>query len=134
MLLGFMLLVSCGATGPSFQPVSPPPGKGVVYIYRQSSFVGGGVFGTVRANNQPVTKIRNGGYFPYVGPPGNTRFSVTTEATNEATVTVDPGKSKYLKTTVGMGFFVGHLKFSEVSPAIGESEITSCKLLEPIDP
>ena len=133
LLLGAMLLTSCGAGGPAFKPVSPiPAGKGVVYVYRQSSFVGGGVFGTVKANNKPITKIRNGGYFPYIAPPGNNHFSVTTETTNEANVMVEKGAEKYLKTTVGMGLFVGHLKFTEVSPELGKSEITGCKLLEPV--
>lgn len=61
-------------------------------------------------------------------------FEVTTEATNEADVMVESGIEKYLKTTIGIGFFVGHLKFSEVSPEIGGKEITGCKLLDPIQP
>lgn len=135
ILFAAAVLTSCGAEGPAFKPLSPiPAGKGVVYIYRQPNFVGSGVFGTVKANSTPITKIRNGGYFPYVANPGNNHFSVTTEATNEANVMVEKGTEKYLKTTVGMGFFVGHLKFSEVSPEIGRSEITSCQLLEPVSP
>jgi len=47
---------------------------------------------------------------------------------------VEAGKEKYLKTTVGMGFVAGHLKFSEVSPEIGRKEISECQLLEPIEP
>ena len=133
LLFGAMLLTGCGASGPGFKPVtSVPADKGVVYVYRQSNFVGGGVFGTVKANNKPITKIKNGGYYPYIASPGNNHFSVTTEATNEANVMVEKGTEKYLKTTVGMGLFIGHLKFTEVSPAIGKSEITGCKLLEPI--
>lgn len=129
------LIAGCAASGPAFKPIDPiPTGKGVVYIYRQSGFVGGGVYGTVTANNKPITKITNGGYFPYVSDPGPVHFEVSTEATNEADVTIETEIEKYLKTTVGMGFFVGHLKFSEVSPEIGRQEIGECKLLEPIQP
>lgn len=128
------LIVGCGASGPTFKPVDPlPAGKGVVYIYRESGFVGGGVYGTVTADKTPITKIKNGGYFPYISNPGTVHFEVSTEATNEADVSVEAGKEKYLKTTVGMGFFVGHLKFSEVSPEIGRKEISECKLLDPIE-
>ena len=127
------LIMGCGATGAVFKAVSPlPADKGVVYIYRESSFVGGGVFGTVTADKTPITKIRNGGYFPYISKPGTVHFEVSTEATNEADVLVEAGKEKYLKTTVGMGFLIGHLKFSEVSPEIGKQEISECQLLEPI--
>jgi hypothetical protein len=126
-------LAGCTASGPAFKPVQPiPDGKGVVYIYREPGFVGSGVYGTVTANKAPITKIRTGGYYPYVANPGPVHFEVSTEATNEADLTVETGKEKYLKTTVGMGFFVGHLKFSEVSPEIGRKEIGECKLLEPI--
>jgi len=128
-------LSGCSVSGPAFKPVDPiPEGKGVVYIYRQPGFAGGGVYGTVTANNTPITKIKNGGYFPYVANPGPVHFEVSTEATNEADVTVEAGKEKYLKTTVGIGFFVGHLKFSEVSPQIGKAEIGECKLLDAIEP
>ena len=96
--------------------------------------MGAAVSGTVKANNTPITKIKNGGYFPYVCAPGNNHFTVTTESTNEANVMVEKGSTKYLKTTVGMGIVVGRLKFTEVSPQIGESEITGCKLLAPYAP
>jgi Protein of unknown function (DUF2846) len=138
-IFGFMfisaVIVGCSASGPAFKPIDPlPDGKGAVYIYRESSFVGGGVYGTVTADKIPITKIHNGGYFPYIANPGSVHFEVSTEATNEADVTIEVGKEKYLKTTVGMGLLVGHLKFSEVSPEIGEKEITECKLLETIEP
>lgn len=135
LALASTLFAGCGATGAAFKPVDPiPAGKGVVYIYRQPSYLGAGVFGTLTANKIPITKIRNGGYFPYVSNPGPVHFEVTTEATNEANVTVDAGQEKYLKTTIGMGLFVGHLKLSEVSPEIGRREIGECKLLEPVVP
>ena len=128
------VIVGCGASGPTFKPVDPiPAGKGVVYIYREYGFTGGGVYGTVTANAKPITKIKNGGYFPYVSSPGNVHFEVKTETTNEADVLVEIGKEKYLKTTIGVGLIVGHLKFSEVSPEIGKQEISECKLLNPIE-
>lgn len=135
LTLASTLIVGCSASGPPFKPVDPiPADKGVVYIYRQPGFFGGGVYGTVTANKTPITKIKNGGYFPYISNPGPVHFEVSTEATNEADVTVEASKEKYLKTTVGIGFFVGHLKFSEVSPEIGRQEIGECKLLEPVQP
>lgn len=130
VFLSSILFVSCNATGPSFQPVSPPPGQGVVYIYRQPKHAGSTVYGTVKADNKPITKIKSGGYYPYLGAPGDTRFTVTTEAANEATVRVEAGKSKYLKTTMVAGHFVLRLKLTEVAPEIGMGEIGACKLLE----
>lgn len=135
VILTSTLLTGCAVSGKGFKPIEATPlEKGVVYIYRQPSMLGGAVYGTVTANHKPITKIKNGGYFPYVSDPGPVHFEVSTEATNEADVMVEAGKEKYLKTTIGMGLFVGHLKFSEVSPEIGRQEIGECKLLEPIQP
>ena len=99
-----------------------------------SDDTGTGVFGTITANNTPLTKVKNGGYYPYISSPGSTHFVISTEADNEADVTVEVGKEKYLKTTIGMGFLVGHLHISEVSPEIGRKEIEECNLLEPFEP
>ena len=135
IIFAVAVIAGCSASGPAFKPVDPiPAGQGVVYIYREPGIVGSGVYGTVTANKTPITKIKTGGYFPYLSNPGPVHFEVSTEATNEADVTVESGKEKFLKTTIGMGFFVGHLKFSEVSPEIGKKEISECKLLEPIQP
>jgi len=135
IILTSALINACSASGPAFKPVDPiPAGKGVVYIYREPGFAGSAVYGTVTANKSPITKIKTGGYFPYISSPGPVHFEVSTEATNEADVTVESGKEKYLKTTIGIGFFVGHLKFSEVSSEIGKKEISECNLLEPIQP
>ena len=70
LMLGSALLTGCAASGPAFKPVNPiPAGKGVVYIYRQPGLVGSAVYGTVSANNKPITKITSGGYFPYISIP-----------------------------------------------------------------
>ncbi|MBT9097525.1 hypothetical protein KFZ76_07360 [Methylovulum psychrotolerans] len=135
IILALTATTGCSVSGPAFKPLDPiPANKGVVYIYRAPSFVGGGTYGTVTANSTPITKIKNGGYFPYIANPGPVHFEVSTEATNEADVIVELGKEKYLKTTIGMGFLVGHLKFSEVSSEIGKKEISECNLLEPVEP
>lgn len=135
LLLIAALLCGCGASGPAFRPIEMPTnGQGIVYIYRQPSGLGAGVHGTVRANGKAVTDVKNGGYFPYVAPAGDVKFEVRTEASNEATVNVESGVEKFLKVTVGMGFFVGHLHLTEVSPEIGKKEIAECKLLDPEKP
>ncbi|MFZ4699587.1 MAG: hypothetical protein ACOYMG_06015 [Candidatus Methylumidiphilus sp.] len=134
LILAATLITGCSASGPAFKPIDPiPAGKGVVYIYREPGIVGSGVYGTVTANKTPLTKIKTGGYFPYISDPGPVHFEVSTEATNEADVNVESGKDKYLKTTIGMGFFVGHLKFSEVSPEIGKKRAANANFWTPFN-
>ncbi len=133
--LAVTVTAGCSVDGAAFSKVDPiPADKGVVYIYRPDHLAGSAVYGTLSADNAPVTKIKNGGYYPYIANPGTVHFAVTTEATNTADVTVEAGKETYVKSSVGMGFLVGHLTLDQVSPDIGQQEIQSCKLLPPISP
>lgn len=125
-------LTSCGSSGAAFNPANPPPGKGIVYIYRQPSIFAWAISATLTANGVPVTKVSNGGYFPYVGQPGDTLFVAKTESSKRATVRVEQGRSKYLKGEMIFGRSKGLLKLTEVPPSLGASEIKECKLLDPI--
>jgi hypothetical protein len=124
------VFTSCGANGTSFVPVNPPPGKGVVYIYQQTR-LGCVATGTLKANGNLITIIRHGGYFPYVGQPGDTIFVTKIDWNRKATVRVEQGKSKYLKAEIAQPT-ARILKLTEVPASIGASEIKECKLLEPI--
>ncbi len=125
-------LNSCGTNGAEYTPVNAPPGKGVVYIYRSPSMFAAAISATLTADGVPITKVKNGGYFPYVGPTGDTLFVAKTESSKRATVRVENGKSKYLKGEMIWGRTKGLLKLREVSPSVGQSEIADCKLLAPI--
>jgi hypothetical protein len=133
-LLASTVFTSCGANGSAFTPVSPPSGKGVVYIYRTPSFVGCAATGTLKTNGFSTTIVSNGGYFPYVGPPGDTTFTSKIDWNRKVTVRVEQGNPKYLKAEfAGAGMQKARiLKLTEVPPSLGASEITECKLLEPV--
>lgn len=129
------LCAGCSADGTPFTKVdSIPDGKGVVYIYRPAHFTGSAVYGTLKANDVPITKVTNGGYFPYVAEPGMLHLSIATETTNSTDVDVEAGKETYVKSSVSIGLLVGHLTLTEVSPEIGAQEIHECKLLPPVTP
>lgn len=130
--LGFLALTNCGSQGAAFTPVKPPPGKGVVYVYRQPSVFAWAITPTLSADGVPITKVSNGGYYPYLGPSGDTLFVAKTESSKRATVRVEQGKSKYLKGEMIFGRTKGLLKLTEVPSSVGRSEITECKLLEPL--
>jgi hypothetical protein len=133
VILMTVTIAGCSATGRPFVHVDPiPDGKGIVYVYRPDRTVGCAVSGTIRANGVPITNVKNGGYYPYVADPGRVNLNVTTEVENSTDITVEAGREKYVKTTVGMGFFLGHLKLGEVSSDVGEREIRECRLLDPM--
>lgn len=129
----FILGISgCATLGPVYQKVDQvPENSGVVYIYRPSGFVGGGVAPTLYTDKgkTPIVKIYPGGYFPYFAKPGEVDFSAATEAESSVTLDIKPGQAYYVKLTIGIGFFVGRPHLIIVSPEVGEKEITECKLI-----
>ena len=106
-----------------------PPNKAIVYIYRPSAFIGGGVYYDVKANSKVVTTLWNGGYYPYIADPGEIEFSAKTESTDSVTLDVKTGQAYYVKGTVGVGFLLGRPHLTVVSANIAEAEITECKLI-----
>jgi hypothetical protein len=125
-----LILNSCASLGPQFQKVETfPNDKGLVYIYRPSSFIGSGVSYDVKVGETPVTTLHNGGYYPYFSEPGEVEFRAKTESKSSVTLDIKPGQIYYIKGTVGVGFVVGRPHLMIVESNIAENEITKCKLI-----
>lgn len=129
-LLLLLCLDASGKAGPTFEPEqSPPPDRGVVYVYRDFNLIGSGASYMVEANGVPVARLPSHGYFVYFAKPGEVEFSARTEAKTSVTIDVEAGKSYFIKGTIGVGVFVGHPHLVAVPNDIGEAEIADCKLV-----
>lgn len=130
LLMGLLLVGGCATLGPVYQRVATiPEGTGLVYIYRPSSFVGGGVAYDVKVGETVVTTLHNGGYYPYFVKPGEVEFWAKTESRSAVTLDVKAGEVYYVKGTVGVGFFIGRPHLMVIPPATAENEIAECKLI-----
>lgn len=131
IILGVALLLSgCASLGPVYQkPDRIPEDKGLVYLYRSSSFVGGGVSYDIKVGEIVITTLYNGGYYPYFAAPGEVELWAQTESKSSVTVDVKAGQTYYVKGTVGIGFIVGRPHLALVSTDVGEKEIVECKLI-----
>lgn len=130
LVLIALTLTGCASLGPAYQKVENfPEDKGLVYIYRPSSFIGGGVSYDVKVGEAPVTTLYNGGYYPYFVKPGEVEFWAKTETKSAVTLDVKPGQEYYVKGTVGIGILVGRPHLMVVQPEIGATEISGCKLI-----
>lgn len=129
-LAGLMVLGGCATLGPVYEKVTTvPEGKGLVYLYRPGSFIGGGVAYDVKVGETVITTLHNGGYYPYMATPGEVEFWAKTEARSAVTLDVKSGETYYIKGTVGVGFFVGRPHLMVVPAVTAESEIAECKLI-----
>lgn len=128
--LVIMLLSGCATLGPKFEAAQDAPAdKAVIYVYRESGFVGGGVAYMVRVNDADVSTLPAGGYFVYHATPGEVEFSAKTEARTSVTLDAKAGQTYYIKGTVGVGVFVGHPHLTVVANDVGAAEIAQCSLV-----
>ncbi|NOY84233.1 MAG: hypothetical protein GXO96_05325 [Nitrospirae bacterium] len=128
--LFLITLSGCANLGPVYRNVdSIPQKKGLVYIYRPSAFVGGGVSYNVKTGEKVITTLYSGGYYPYFSDPGEVEFWAKTESKSAVTLDVKTGETYYLKGTVGVGFLIGRPHLMFVTPDIAKTEIQRTKLI-----
>jgi hypothetical protein len=124
LALAGCLLSSCASVqreAAPTRPDRPEPGKGLVIFYRERHFTGGGVSYKVLDNGTRIGGLPNGAYFVYQATPGVHKFTAATEATDEKPLTVQAGKTYYIRGEVQMGIFVGrpHLIIVDSQEALG---------------
>jgi hypothetical protein len=130
IITSIVFFISCAASGPLFKKVDTiPDSKGLIYVYRPYQFAGSGISYKVYANGIAIGKLQTGGYLPFISDTGEIEIMAKTEAKATLNLLVNSGDVLYVKGGIGMGFFVGHPKLSEVPKEQGESEIPQCKLL-----
>lgn len=110
LALAGVLLCSCAAVqreaAPS-TPDRPERGKGLVIVYRERHFTGGGVSYKVYDNGRRIGGLPNGAYFVYQATPGMHKFTASTEVTDEKPLMVEAGKTYYVRGEVQMGVLIG---------------------------
>ena len=102
---------------------APEPGKGLVYFFRPSSFIGGGVQIKISDAGKTIGALQSGTYFFYQTEPGTHQFGASTEAENTLTVNVEAGKTYYVEGSIGMGVLVGHGHLKEVDATVANEEL-----------
>ena len=130
LLLVILLLQGCASLGPAYTKVDQiPENKGLIYIYRPSSIIGGGVSPDVKVGETVITTLYSGGYYPYFANPGEVELWAKTESKSAVTLDVKPGETYYVKGTIGVGFLIGRPHLIIVSSEVGAKEIVECKLI-----
>ena len=91
------------------------PGKGLVYFYREKSFVGSMVSYYVYEGEIKLGALKNGTFFFVDADPGEHKYRAKTEAGEDVTIKVEAGKTYYARGSVKMGVFAGRPELLEVS-------------------
>lgn len=128
ILMILLLTTGCASLGPAFEQVaSMPNGKALIYVYRPSAFVGGGVSYDININKKVIAPLRNGGYFPYFADPGKTEVWAKTEVRRSVVFVAEAGDTYYVKGGIMMGILVGRPHLEIVDATIAKTEIAGTK-------
>lgn len=127
MTLAVLVLAGC-ATGPKFSKISGTipdlaSAMGRIYFYRSSSPIGAGVQPAIMLNGTKVGNSVPGGVFFKNVKPGNYEVATSTEVERKLTFTIAAGQTRYVLTTVGLGFFIGRVYPTLVDPKVGSKAI-----------
>lgn len=126
----FALLSGCVAGGvkhaemkSSMQALKPDEGR--IYFYRRASIFGAALQSDISLNGVVVGTSKPGGFFFVERPPGAYEAHASTEVERKVTFNLDRGETKYVRTYVSMGVFVGRVNLELVNASEAEQELDS---------
>lgn len=134
-ILTAVLFSGCGAKGPQFTEFQKPQeNSGIVYVYRPSHFVGGGVDYNIYVNNSTMHnflagELVNGSYTAIPLPIGESKIrinlpsslflGITGKSSNTATFDIKSGEVYCIKGGIG--------EIGASRPSIEIVDIATCK-------
>lgn len=112
-------LAGCAATGikgaeMTEQVTQVPAGKARILIYRDSSLMGAAVQPNVMVNGEVAGTSKPGGFFYADVGVGTHEVSARTEVTSSVSFQMTEGQTRYVRTSITMGAFVGRVQFTLV--------------------
>lgn len=116
----------------AYAPTMPvvPPDTGRIFFYR-TAVLGFAVVPDVWLNDKVVGSAKPQGFFFVDRPPGEYQVRTQTEVTRTLSFVLDAGQTRYVRLSIGMGFFVGHVYGELVEPDTALKELQECKYAPP---
>jgi hypothetical protein len=129
------LLGAC-ASGPKYNDVKTAipniqPDQGRIYVYRASSPMGAAIQPAIMLNGEKIGQSVPGGFFFVDRPAGNYEIASSTEVEKKVTFVLEKGDTRYIKTSIGFGLFVGRVYPDLIDPKQGQSEIEGLSYIGP---
>jgi hypothetical protein len=128
LVITALALVTTGcASGPTFEEVEArfPPlaeGHGRVFFYRPSG-MGAAVKPQIMLNDESVGTSKAQGFLFVDREPGDYVATCSTEVDRSQTFQLDAMETRYIRLSISMGFFVGHVSPSLIDPEVAKEEI-----------
>lgn len=133
LLAGCLLALSLSAcaSGVKFTDMkpslaSPTPETGRIFFYRPVT-LGAALTPDILVNGKRVGESVAWGFFHIDRPPGNYEVMTSTEVERKVSFVLEKGQTRYVRFSVNMGFFVGHVYGELVDQAMALPELEQCK-------
>jgi len=128
VLACFLASLAACASGPKYSEVKSaiptiPADQGRIYVFRSNSMVGAAIQPDVMLNGEKIGESKPGGFFYVDRPAGNYEIATSTEVEKKVTFVLEKGDAKYVKTSIGLGLFVGRVHPELIDPKQGQTEI-----------
>lgn len=131
MVISTALLLAGCATGAKLSESALSDisnGKGRIVIYR-TSILGGAIQPVVNVDGVNTGKCQPGGVFIVDHAPGQVAISVATERTRTSYVTVEAGKTSYVRCDPAMGVIIWQVKLTNVPTDVGKAQSEKLSLI-----
>lgn len=102
-----------------------PANKARIYFYRSSTMVGVAVQPNISLNGSVVGESKPGGFFYVDVEPGVHEVTARTEVMAQLSVTVRSDETRYVRSSIGLGLFVGRIALTLVDPDQAQQELSS---------
>lgn len=107
-------------------------GEGRIYFLRSASMMGAAVQPDIRLNGQVVGQSKPGGFFYVDRPAGNYLASTSTETEKTVSFTLQPGETKYIRSSISFGLMVGRVVLEPETPEKAKAELGSLSYTGPV--
>jgi Protein of unknown function (DUF2846) len=120
LTLGIVALLGACASGPKYAEMKSKipvvkSGEGRIYVFRDSIF-GAAIQPKVYLNGGEVGASKANGFFYVDRPAGEYKMANQTEVERSLTFVLEPGETKYVRSSISFGLIAGRANF-ELAPA-----------------
>jgi hypothetical protein len=109
------------------------PEKGLIVVFRESRFVGGGVKFKLYSDGTALPPLKNGSFIYAYLPPGDHKIYTDKKKQKDARILeVEPGQVYFFEATIAMGMWKGSLDLLETDAEVAKQKME--KLKKPVAP
>ena len=112
---------------PEWMP-KPDPDKGLIVVFRESRFVGGGAAIKLFYGDNKFPKLKNGSFIFVRVPPGDYQlYSDKKKRRDARLLQVEPGETYFFEASIVMGMLKGSIDLLPTEPEIAKGRMAELK-------